>query len=245
MARILRRKERKKPEGVPEYMVTYGDVVTLLLTFFILLISTAKIDGDELKLILANFPGLGNLLGGSTFVRGPLPESGYTVESLPSKEAGTSISKLLKTAQALFETEITVDQARVTLNERGLVISLASDFYFDKNSAKVNVEKSTGTLRKVALLLRNYIEENPETHYRVEGHSDEKTFPINSLFKDEWDLSSARSSAILRFMKQFLLPVKNASVSGFGNTKPLYESGVTGNIFNRRVDIVILNEGNL
>ncbi len=245
MAGASRRKPKKKPEGIPEYMATYGDMVTLLLTFFILLISTAKIDGYELKLILANFPGLGNLLGGSTFVRSPLSEGGYTVEALPSTVAGTSMSKLLKTAQAVFQTEITVDQAKVTLNERGLVISLASDFYFEKNSANVNVEKSTDALRKVSMLLRDYIRENPETQYRIEGHTDENTLPIGSAFKDEWDLSAARSSAVLRFMKQFLLPVKNAGVVGFGNTKPLYESGATGNLFNRRVDIVILNEGNL
>lgn len=245
MAATSRRKPRKRPEGVPEYMTTYADVVTLLLTFFILLIATAKIDGHELKLILANFPGLGNLLGGSTFVPGPLPESGYTIETLPSQEVGTSLGKLLKTAQALFQTEVTVDKTKVTLNERGLVISLASDFYFDKNSADINVEKNTEVLRKVALLLRTYIEENPETQYRIEGHSDEKTFPLGSFFKDEWDLSSARASAVLRFMNQFLLPVTNAGIVGFGNTKPLYESGATGNLFNRRVDIVILNEGNL
>ena len=47
------------PEGAPDYMLTYGDMVTLLLTFFVMLLTTATVDGHELRLILAAFPGLG------------------------------------------------------------------------------------------------------------------------------------------------------------------------------------------
>mgnify|MGYP001062106545 CR=1 FL=1 len=57
--RRTRKKERRKEEGTPDWMVTYGDMTTLLLTFFIMMFTTAEIDGSELRMILAAFQGLG------------------------------------------------------------------------------------------------------------------------------------------------------------------------------------------
>lgn len=240
-----KRRMKGKPAGVPEYMITYGDVMTQLLAFFILLISVSKIENQELKLLLADFPGLGRLLGGNTLVEGPLADGGYIVDGLPSERVRQTLDRLMTQAQAIFQPAISADRVRVTRDERGLVISLASDFYFDKYSADINLEESGEDLRNAALLLRQYVEENPAVNYRVEGHTDETSLPIGSPFADEWDLSAARASSTLRFMRQFLLPADNAQVSGLGNTRPLFESGPAGNSFNRRVDIVILDEGNL
>jgi chemotaxis protein MotB len=83
----------KCEEGVPEYMLTYGDMVTLLLTFFVLMFTTATVDGYEFQLILAAFQGLGNFDGGNTLEAGRLAELGNTIESLPSLQAGRALAK--------------------------------------------------------------------------------------------------------------------------------------------------------
>ncbi|MBA7634693.1 hypothetical protein ES703_42283 [subsurface metagenome] len=54
----------KCEEGAPDWLLTYGDMTTLLLTFFIMMFTTAEVDGSELRMILAAFQGLGNLRGG-------------------------------------------------------------------------------------------------------------------------------------------------------------------------------------
>ncbi len=69
---------------VPDYMLTYGDMVTLLLTFFVLLYNPATIEKSKLQLILAAFSGLGMQSGGNTLQDGKLAELGNTIMSLPS-----------------------------------------------------------------------------------------------------------------------------------------------------------------
>ena len=83
-----KKRERRVEEGSPQWMVTYGDMTTLLLTFFILMFTTAEIDGAELRMILAAFQGLGTFRGGNTLQVGKLAELGHTIMSLPSREAG-------------------------------------------------------------------------------------------------------------------------------------------------------------
>ena len=64
------KKQRKcPPEGAADWLLTYGDMTTLLLTFFIMLLTTATVDGYELKMILAAFEGLGVYQGGYTAFR--------------------------------------------------------------------------------------------------------------------------------------------------------------------------------
>ena len=84
----------KCKEGVPEYMLTYGDMVTLLLCFFVLLYSPPIEEGSRIKLILAAFSGLGIQTGGNTLQAGKLAELGNNIMSLPSMDSGRAMSKL-------------------------------------------------------------------------------------------------------------------------------------------------------
>ena len=52
---VPRRKKKKGEEGSPDWLLTYGDMTTLLLTFFIFMFTMATIDGSEMRLILAAF----------------------------------------------------------------------------------------------------------------------------------------------------------------------------------------------
>lgn len=242
-----KKKVKKQSKGAPDWIVTYGDLMSLLLTFFIMLLSPARIDGEDLRLILANFPGLGNFLGGESFNEGRLPHSGQVFESLPSSQRGTSLDRFREKSVSALNTELTNRNIELILTERALIVSLASDIFFDKYSANLNIEENGSVLVKIANLMRNFIRDNPETYFRVEGYTDETVLPTGSPYLDEWGLSAARAVSTLRFLEKMLVPVTSAQVAGLGNTKSRYvdeESGI-GSTLNRRVDIVILNEGNL
>src|SRR6056297_3746392 len=105
---MAEKKKCKKcpPEGAADWLLTYGDMTTLLLTFFVLMFTTATIDGYELRLILAAFPGLGNYTGGNTLEAGPLAELGNTIESLPSMERGRALDQARRQAISIFSPEI-------------------------------------------------------------------------------------------------------------------------------------------
>ncbi len=238
-----KRKERKQ-EGAPEWMTTYGDMTTLLLTFFVLLFTTATIDGYELELILAAFPGLGTLDGGQTLEVGPLAELGNTVMTLPSRRAGRALDEAREQAVSLFEPEVESDRVRVTRDERGLVISLAADAFFERESADVNMEEARSVLRNLSMLLRS--DAVADRRFRVEGHTDNVPPPPGAEYPDNWTLASARGLAVLEYLVDFGAPEERFQVMSLGEHSPLFDNETPeGRAYNRRVDVIILSEGNL
>jgi chemotaxis protein MotB len=219
-------------------------MVTLLLTFFVMLLTTATVDGHELRLILAAFPGLGNLEGGNTLEAGPLAELGNTIESLPSMERGRALDQARREAISIFNPEIQSQQVRVQEDERGLIISLASDAFFREASAEVNIEQTREILQKLARLLNN--DELDERTFRIEGHTDDIPTNPDGPWPSNWDLSVARSLNVFKYLQEFGVNEDQFQVMGLGDTRPLYDNDTAeGRAYNRRVDVIILTDGHL
>lgn len=244
MAEAVRRKKKCPREGAADWLLTYGDMVTLLLTFFVLLFTTATIDGYELRLILAAFPGLGNYSGGNTFEPGPLAELGNTIMSLPSMERGRALSEARREAVSIFEPEIRSNLVRVTVDERGLVISLASDAFFESASAEVNIEETRELLQRLSLLLSN--EALSERSFRIEGHTDDIATGSGGDYASNWDLAAARSSGVLRYLVDYGVDESQFQLMSRGEFAPIVSNQTPeGRAYNRRVDVIILTEGTL
>lgn len=237
------KKKKCPPEGAPAWMQTYADMVTLLLTFFVLMYTTAEVEGYKVKLILASFSGLGLRSGGMTLQgTGPLVEMGNTVMALPSTERGRSLSEAKKTAVSKFQPEIKSEMVRVKQDERGLIISLAGDAFFDTGSAEVRIERTRETLQKLSTLLSSM----PERTFRIEGHTDNIPTGQDSKWRTNWELSTARASNVLHYLVDFGVNEKQFQVSGFADTVPLASNDTEeGRAYNRRVDVVVLSEGHL
>ncbi|RKX91875.1 MAG: flagellar motor protein MotB [Spirochaetes bacterium] len=229
---------------VAEYMLTYGDMVTLLLTFFVLLYNPQTIEESRLQLILAAFSGLGMQSGGNTLQVGKLAELGNTVMALPSLEYGRAMDKSRKKAISLFQPEINTKKVRVTEDERGLIISLAADSFFRRGSAEIDMEKARSTLQKAADLLKSTA--LAQRTFKIEGHTDSIPTDPDSLFPTNWELSTARATNVLHYLVDFGVDETRFQVAGFADTRPLASNDTEeGRAYNRRVDIVILTEGHL
>jgi chemotaxis protein MotB len=239
-----KRKKKCPPEGAADWLLTYGDMTTLLLTFFVLMFTTAEVDGYQLRLILAAFPGLGSLEGGNTLEEGRLAELGNTVMSLPSLEQGRALSEARRNAVSIFEPEIRSQRVRVTQDERGLVISLASDAFFESGSAELNIEASREVFIKLSELLRSDAVEDRK--FRIEGHTDSIPVGDGGPWESNWELSVARSLSTLRLLRDYGVPEERFQVMGLADTVPLFSNDTPeGRAYNRRVDVIILSEGNL
>ena len=237
-------KKQKKcpPEGAADWMMTYGDMVTLLLTFFVMLFTTAEIDGSKLQLIIAAFQGLGVLEGGNTLEAGQLAELGHTIMQLPSRESGRALDNARKKAISQFQPEIKSEAVRISVDERGLIISLAADSFFRSASAEVDIEESRELLQRIAGLL-NSLEGNK---FAVEGHSDSLPTDPDGPWPSNWELSTARATNVLRYLADFGVSDENFRVVGYSDTQPIASNDTEeGRAVNRRIDIVILSEGHI
>ena len=230
------------PEGAADWMLTYGDMVTLLLTFFVMMYTTAEVDGSQLKLILAAFSGLGVLEGGNTLQAGELAELGNNIMTLPSVDKGRALDKARKRAISQFQPEIKTKKVRVTEDERGLIISLAADSFFRPASAEIDIENTRETLQKVSQLLISL----EGRKFRIEGHTDAAPTDPTGPWPTNWELSSVRAINTLKYLVQYGVPEDQFQVAGFSDTVPLATNDTPeGRAYNRRIDIVILSEGHL
>jgi chemotaxis protein MotB len=133
---------------------------------------------------------------------------------------------------------------KVTHDERALVISLASDAFFNPASARLNIEETRDVLLRLATLLSS--DEVRGRKFRIEGHTDAVAVDPAGPWADNWDLSTARSIAVLHYLTDIGVNENRFQVAGFADTMPVASNDTAeGRAYNRRVDIVILDEGHL
>lgn len=234
------------PAGAPEWLTTYSDMVTLLLCFFIALFNVSEVDEVQLQQMISslNNVGMGAMEGGSTLTSGRNADLGNTIMSLPSMERGRSMSTAKKKATSLFAPEIKSNKVRVSSDERGLVISLASDAFFGPASAQVNIEETRDILLRLANLLAS-----PDVagrKFRIEGHTDNTGTDPAGPWPSNWELSAARAINVLHYLSGLGVEENRFQAMGLADTVPLSSNDTReGRAYNRRVDIVILDEGHL
>ncbi|MDR1636144.1 MAG: flagellar motor protein MotB, partial [Treponema sp.] len=242
------RKKRNSGGGPTgqEWLTTYSDMVTLMLCFFVIMFNPDEGTSAQMEQVAAsmNTRGLGALAGGMTLSPGRNADLGNTVMSLPSMERGRSMGTALRKAVSVFNPEIKSNKIKVTHEERGLVISLASDAFFSPASARINVEQTRDTLLRLATLLAS--NELEGRKLRIEGHTDNEVTDPAGPWQDNWDLSTARSISVLRYLADIGIDEKRFQVAGFADTMPLGSNDTAeGRAYNRRVDIIVLDEGHL
>lgn len=236
------KKKQKCPPPAPAWLTSWSDLTTLLLTFFILMFSTADIDGKDFFLILSSFRGsLGMFEGGHTLSKGRLEQMGMNINSLPSDAEKRSLASRLEKAVEAFKPEIQSKKVRITEDERGLVISLSGDAYFDPGSAALKPEIRP-VLEKVAAIMNSI-----QNFTRIEGHTDDNPIsPGRTLprYETNWELSSARSVNVVRYLTEYeSVEPRKLSAVGFAQYRPIDDNNMPeGRAFNRRVDVVILRD---
>jgi chemotaxis protein MotB len=153
---------------------------------------------------------------------------------------GTAMRK----AVSVFSPEIRSNKVRVTHDERGLVITLAGDALFNPASARINIEATRDMLMRLATYLSS--DELRGRQFRIEGHTDAVDIDPTGPWEDNWQLSSERSRAVLRYLAALGIDERRFQISGFADTRPLATNETEeGRAINRRVDVIILDEGHL
>ena len=193
-----------------EWIFTYGDLVTLLLCFFILLFASCVYETKKFKAVAESFK--------------PLPPGS------PFMQEGRD-SVVDQIAKEVEQTELG-DDTRVTVEEKGVVVSFAASATFEPGSAKLTPEatKEMARFSRLVFLLPNRLQ--------VEGHTDNQ--PVQK-WGSSWELSGARASRVARFFIDNGMDPKKLTVKGFGQTRPKFsnESPIQRRR-NNRVEVIIL-----
>jgi chemotaxis protein MotB len=241
MAGMQRKPRKKGEEANLDYMLTYGDLVTLVLCFFAVLYNPVTKDEEILKAVSDYFA---NQDWGLSLSAGRMAATGNVLAELPSMTTGRALADAARRAVSLFNPEVHSNRVRVTQDERGLVISFASDVFFNSASATLNVESSRSILLNLATLLSS--DEVAGRKFRIEGHSDSTPIDPSGPWLSNWQLSTERALSVLYYLSDLGISENRMQVSGFGSTMPFSSDDTAeGRAYNRRVDVIIIDDAHL
>ncbi len=241
-------RKKKEPEGgggAPEWMTTYGDLVTLLMCFFVLLFAFSTIDKQKFVAVMQSFQGSagvmqnGRSLSYADLVFDGMPESKETKDQ-QSIKMRKEVEELKKAINKFTEKHKMDFDIAVSADLQGLKITLPNSALFDPARAEIK-EDARVILEFLYEMLNQEAFQN--RHIRIEGHTD--NVPIHTArFPSNWVLSATRATTVLNyFIVEHNMKPGRFSIAGYGEYRPL-ESNETaeGRAKNRRVDIVVLTE---
>ena len=225
-------------ENHERWVISYADLVTLLLGFFIILYATSKVDADKFKLFAFGLSDAFNVP-----VREGIPQGSPVFDGGRGLRPGPVNTSQLERDYERVRADIeraTADagvpgQIRVEREGNRLVIRLANSLLFSSASAEVRPES-----QRLLEIAASVLERTPN-EVSIEGHTD--NVPVGTdRYPTNWELSSARATAVLRYLtERGGLDPRRAYAAGYGEHKPVASNDTPeGRALNRRADIVLL-----
>ncbi|RMD92110.1 MAG: flagellar motor protein MotB [Calditrichaeota bacterium] len=216
--------------GAPAWMTTFGDMMSLLLTFFILIVSFSSIQEVEFQ------KAIGSLKG----ALGVLDYKRSTVSLASLKNIRLDIKNLALVMPELERLKSAIEQAKISKYvdiqplPDAIKFTLQNQILFDlgKANLKPSIFPVLFEIAKVARKTKGTL--------RIEGHTDD--LPIKTLqFPSNWELSSMRAISVLHYFENLGIPRKKLSCVGYADTRPLVPNTSPQNrAKNRRVEIYLV-----
>ncbi len=241
MARKQRQEQAFNPLG---WMFTFSDLVTLLLTFFVMLLSMKQPEITKLKAAFGVFSG-GTAGSMSLTERGRMQEVQRLLNSLRQPEAAELLSTQQRLARllALPGEQDPVLPAwlqkglRFRSEPRGLVITLSNDLLFASGQMVLRPQARLA-LQRVASLLQNSL-----AVVSIEGHTDSVRPSGRGAVKDNWQLSLGRAQAVRRFLQEKgQIGPSRLRVAALADSRPVAPNDSPENrARNRRTEIILRN----
>ncbi|MDD3224767.1 MAG: flagellar motor protein MotB [Clostridium sp.] len=252
---------KKKPEDKVDtgrYMLTYSDMITLLMMFFIVMYASSSVNAKKFQQLSQSFKvaldgGSGQSIIGNQDAVSMKDSSQYVQQqnTTTSQNKGSSQSNASQTAQALEQNTLaqlkkTIDNyiaqnnmsgsVSTSIQERGLVVSVQEASFFDSGQADIKPQFANRIVQIGNILnsINNYL--------RIEGNTD--NVPIkNSKYQDNLDLSTERAENVARILiNGSHVNPSRIGATGYGEYRPVASNDTeAGRAKNRRVDIVVVD----
>lgn len=182
-------------ENMDDWLNTYADMITLLMAFFLVLVSVSKIDMALWEQI----------------------KKGLRSEIMKDKKVETPLAEIKHDLDSILVEEREKKLVLIELGEKGIEMQFASSAFYKGGKADIN-ETAEGIINKVILAISNI------TYYKfmvdVEGHTD--NIPIHTArFPSNWELSVARATNIVKHFIKMGVEADRLKAAGYADTKPV------------------------
>lgn len=211
---------RGEGEEDTAWLITYLDMMTLLLTLFVVMLAYSTFQPDKFTRLEE---GLSEEIAGTA--KAAVKEPADAVPDPVAELAQRLGQQLVKDGLA--------DAVKMELEDRRLTLQLQEKILFPSGQAELNAQ-GIGLLDRLAPSFMA-----PGQMISIEGHTD--NVPISTdTFPSNWELSAARATRVVRYLAERGVPVNRLRAIGYGETRPLADNAEdAGRMANRRVSIVI------
>ncbi len=245
-----RRRNEEEAEGVADWMLTYSDLVTLLLTFFVMLFSMANIDKQKFEQVAmslrSSFLQMSN--GEMLHTNTGRETLDYTEEYTPvdveelevlsealNEEPNMELMDVKEQLQKAIDEMNLNDYIKLLDSREEVIMRFNSLLLFDTGSAEI---RHSG---KELLVKTGQILSGIHNEIMVQGHTD--NVPIETLiYPTNWELSTRRATNVVLFLvANTSMDATKLTATGNGEFKPLASNDTEeGRQKNRRIDVVIV-----
>ncbi len=218
----MARKKKEECKGAPAWLTSFSDLMSLLLTFFILLYSMSSLDISKAMKFLSYFQG--EKAKSFKHISVVKPVRAYT------EDVALKIKKRIKKI-------LPVSAYQIVVTKEYVMIRLFNEIIFKKGSFELT-PKSKKALKNIAELLKQL---KGNFKIKVVGHTSSEV-PLGKIpgVTDYWDLSIRRATSVVRFLIKCGVEPSRLSAVGYGNSRPLYTwKNPILQARNRRVEIFL------
>lgn len=217
--------EPEEPEDT-SWLATYGDMVTLLLVFFVLLVSMSTV---EVKRFQSVFGSMRMAFGGLTASE----IAGGQMQANINNQSQQSVQDLMRIRQELLKNQENVFNAiqsylskknvegevGAVLDEGTITLTIGDSLLFAPGSEELSPEADE-QLKTVL----DVIESNREMTVNIKGYTDDSAIPEGARFKNNWELSALRAVNVLRWLVEHGIDPLRVTATGMGDLNPVFRT---------------------
>ncbi|MBB6448132.1 chemotaxis protein MotB [Geomicrobium halophilum] len=225
-----------------KWLVTFSDMILIMLVFFIMLFSMSVVDAARFQALMDSFQGQNLFNHSSADVVEDMEKlsvnDDFRLEQEKQILKEDELETLMAEVQGYIEENDLGDMITATRKERGVELVLQDQLLFDSGEAYI-VDEAEAFLDEMIIILGKL-----PNHVEVEGHTDDR--PIDTYrYPSNWELSSARASSVIRYLiEEGDLESSRFLATGYGDTRPIVSNDTTENMQqNRRVVVLITDPG--
>lgn len=216
-------------QGLDDWVMTYGDMMSLLLTFFVLIVSFSSMQQTKFEQAAASLSdAFGVMKNPESVIEFNQP---IVPNHNPQRDAETLYE--VRSVEKLLLDEGLQEEVEVEVTDDGILFRINAPFMFASGGAELRNEPKT-VLDKLAGLV-----DDAPYQVKVQGHTD--SIPINSSrYPSNWELSAARAVTVARYFQSHGVPPEKIEATGYGEHRPIdTNETAAGRARNRRVEIFL------
>ncbi|MDR2905342.1 MAG: flagellar motor protein MotB [Helicobacteraceae bacterium] len=241
---MAKKKELQCPPGVPRWLVQFGDMMSLLLVFFILLLSMSTIDAKKVNEAMGSLNGALSVLEGGTqseVSRERMQLATPIVKQSESDEVVNRVTVTISEFNEIIRRQGGEETVQIEEAIQGFMIRLPAGILFRPGSASVISADAKLLLKRIAMLASRMPK---DMRVVVQGHADDlETEAGNPEFRDKWTLSTARAVSVVKELIADGMPPEKLAAEGLASYKPIATNATEeGRARNRRVEIHFMGE---